>query len=784
MKALQNLLPLFMILMTVPLRADDGVAPLRVAVMTATSADAHLAEMIFKNLPQEPSLRKALPVYIDRSAHLTFAEHLLQTSARTDIDAILVLGVPEAVMALRMELDKSLIAGLPHDPSLFGIAFDEMGRSGKVGVNFVTPGERTARDLFLFQQLVPAKNVTVLLQDSIEQDEVLKNRLRVIGTTLGIEIEVIAVGKNPSGVVAKLSAATQAVYAGPLRALETNARAALFAELTRKGLPTFAMAGLADVDRGAFAGALSDGEERLAKRLADHLGALLRGERMENLPAWLPARERLTINGSSANGLGMKASLELRLLADMTHMDAPGEGRQLSLRGAIETALADNTQLAAQREEVSAMGYEKRIARSALLPHISAAAAYQRNDRKTPQVEAGFSAEANEQVSLQADQVIFDNGTFTQVRVARENLKGSLAQLQAGELEIVNLTVNAFLNVLSAEALLDIEIENLKLTRSNLRTARARLKLGAGGNEEVYRWESQEAGQLGDVYRAQAQVTGAKAGLARLLGNGMNTRWSLKPVALSADETVFLDPRWNQMLGRNGPALETCLLQLARDRSPDRHAAESRTRITKLLKRGAGRSFYLPSLSLSADYRRVLDEEFAPGATPLFPSVDQSTWNLTLSAGIPLFNGGRRLHELGKARVQHRQALHLAEQTNEGVDERLLRALAATRASEPNRGLTQRAADRAARSLEIVLNKYEQGQSSILDLLEAQDQDLSLQRGAALANYTHLANLFALQRALSYYDLLLPPDQRAEWLADLEVRVARAGKDTQRGVTP
>jgi len=758
------------------LHAVEQPQQVSIAIIANSSNDKALANKVLARL-QELESFGVNPIWMEPvSAELP--EDILKRASNTEASIILTFGVQIAFSALnsKTEWQIPVVAGMVHDSSLFGINRDAMGRSGKNNVNFVDLGSRTSRDLTLFQQLTPFKEVTVLVWDQLLENPSLKEQLTKRCNILGIKAHLLGVGDAPLN----LNAIKGPVYLGPLRHLEGTNRINLLETLVKQKIPVYAMLGHEDLERGAFAGALTEAEKRLTQRLAEHVEAIIGGDAAHNLPTWLAMGERLAINGKTALALGVEPQLELRLIADILHEDALERGRKLSLRNAVEAALSDNANLAARREETRSIKYERRMTDANLLPQLSAGASYERNDPTNSRVEAGFSPETLEQASLQAEQVIFNDAHFTNSRIARKNLVLSESQLKSSELDTVHAVANAYLGLLSNQALLDIEIENLKLTRENLRTARIRLQLGSGGNEEVYRWESQEAQQLGSVYGARAEVTSARASLTGLLGLDPTVEWFIEPHQLTPADTLFLDPRWNRLLEKPGNDLQNHLMTLARAESPDIEAARNRELIAKMRVGSAKRSFFLPSVSLQASYQDVLDQEFLTGTTPLFPVNNSATWSLKLNAGIPLFNGGRRVHELGRLRAQERQATYLETSAKETVNETLIKSLAAARASLPTIELTRRAADRAARNLGIVLNKYEQGKASILELLEARDQDLTQSRQSALAGYSHLANLFLLQRTLAYYDLLLPVSEREAWLTNLEVALDRKTEKVTR----
>ena len=61
---------------------------------------------------------------------------------------------------------------------------------------------------------------------------------------------------------------------------------------------------------------------------------------------------------------------------------------------------------------------------------------------------------------------------------------------EARVLDTILATAVAYLDLLRAEALLEVDRKNLSVTESNLQRATSRLELGVGTRSEIYRWET------------------------------------------------------------------------------------------------------------------------------------------------------------------------------------------------------------------------------------------------------------------------------------------------------
>jgi outer membrane protein TolC len=355
--------------------------------------------------------------------------------------------------------------------------------------------------------------------------------------------------------------------------------------------------------------------------------------------------------------------------------------------------------------------------------------------------------------------VLFDDSAWTGYRAARSNAVGAGHELEATQLDVAESAARAYLNWRRALALASIEIENLRLTMSNLETARVRLQVGAAGREEVYRWGSEEAQQRVSVLSALANVEQARFALNQVLGVDQSRQWRSAAMDPSGDLDQ-LDPRWRLVAEvERQRELEAGVVAAAVEGSPTLRAFEASIEASEAVVGLRRRSFFVPSLIAAFSFDHVLDQEFA--SSPQFPGsgADDDNWTFALSASLPLFEGGDRLHALGEAKAQLGLTEHGRERARQLIEQQARSALAAVRSSFPSIELSRSAAEQSRLNLEIVSDQYAVGKKSILDLLDAQRQTFSLYQSASIAVYDYLEDLMALQRSLSWFELLAPPEE-------------------------
>ncbi len=693
------------------------------------------------------------------------------------IDAVIALGPHHAMWARDRAnpLTKPVFVALDGDAALIQVTYNNLGRSGKANLATALGAARTARDLALFGQMVGFRQAQILVsQDLLDADVGLAQRIQALGAAMQRDLQVVGVDGTTAP---SLAPNIKAVYSALLPNLDTAARRSLHRALQAQGFAVFSGYGTDDVGHGAWAAALVAPQARLVNRLVDHLEDWRNGSAPEDLPAYVPAREQPAISGSAAASLGLQRDARWFLSADVSDADALENGQPLGFAQALELGLSGNYEIAVADEQKQQAAAGRRIGLSGLLPQIQADANWQQNDTANAQVAAGFQAEEQTNLQIQARQVLFDANTFNQKRSADLEAKLSQARYDGVVRDTINQLASAYLNVLSQKALHEINIENLKLTRSNLQTARSRLSLGAGGREEVYRWETQEAQNISAVYDSQASFQAARWELTRLLGKDKETWYVAEKNPLQ--DGLFYQEEWTGLLAREiTPALRARLAQVATTNSPDLAQQQLQQDLAKTNYQASLQSLFLPSLSVTATYQDVLDQQFASDGG-LFPNQTEGAWSLSVGASYPIFNGGRRFHQVAQNRARVReQDLQAAARTDLVVNT-AYNALEQARADWLQIAPAERAAERAAATLQIVRSKYEQGTASLLDLLEAQEQALAGRRQSALAHYAYLGAVFQLQRALNDFPFLKDAQAGRQWVAQLAHEPEQTGPVNQ-----
>ena len=142
------------------------------------------------------------------------------------------------------------------------------------------------REIKYFLDIVTFKKLTILASRafsvSIPQ---FQKKIQNLGQDLGIQIHTVYVESSADDALSKIPADAEAVFFGTLFQLSDAEYDLLVNGVNEKNLPSFALWGRADVERGVLAGLLPDNYlPRLARRVALNVQRILLGQKPEDIP--------------------------------------------------------------------------------------------------------------------------------------------------------------------------------------------------------------------------------------------------------------------------------------------------------------------------------------------------------------------------------------------------------------------------------------------------------------------------------------------------------------------
>ena len=177
---------------------------------------------------------------------------------------------------------------------------------------------------------------------------------------------------------------------------------------------------------------------------------------------------------------------------------------ELTMLQAIDRALMQNFDLLAGAQDVLIGAADVGVARSELLPHVDSSLRGSRIDSDRAVAAVGQAPEYQSFASLALRQNVYSDKVLSAYQIQRMLEAARVKDQEARVLDTILATAVAYLDLLRAEALLEVDRKNLTVTESNLQRATSRLELGVGTRSEIYRWETARANAQASVVTSQA----------------------------------------------------------------------------------------------------------------------------------------------------------------------------------------------------------------------------------------------------------------------------------------
>ncbi len=686
----------------------------------------------------------------------TAKSHLDTLLGDADVDMVFVFGLASADAAARHSgLKKPTVAPFMLDERFHGLVQSDGSSKRRTNLSYVVWKLDFERDLKLLQELGPFGKIA-FLGGTGEPLPGVRKTLVTQFKKAGATAVFVPVSSDANATVRSIPADVQAVYVGPLLQMPKSYTAALAKALAAKRLPSFAWRGREDVQRGMLLGLAAPSDlSRLARRVALNVQSLLLKEPVSSQSKAFQTTEQLVINMATARQIGVYPNWTLITEAELLHHKRGKVTRKLNLKQAIREATKTNLDLAIARIKLRASRADVREARAGLYPQLSVGAQGVWIDKD----RAGTSAaERTLSWSATLNQSLYNEKIYANLKVRKIALKSVAHERDAVRLDVVRDVAVAYLNLLRAQNAERIQRNNLNLSRSNLALARKRKLIGSGSSAEVFRWESQIANDRRNLINSASQRNLSEMELNRLLNRPLEEPFLTRESSMAATSMLQSEKRIAHYV--NNPFRFRVLRDFF-EKEATRIAPELKaTRLAIAAKRRELKSnrnaYYLPSFSLQASltHRFLKDGEGSEPATlppqfqGVFSSPDNLDWQVAAVAQLPLFEGGARYARTRKAEAEMLQLTLEAKNRTQLIRQRIRVALHRAGASYPGVRLTGDAAKAARGNLKLVTAAYSAGSTTILTLLDAQNQTLAAELAASNAVYDFLADVVEVRRAI------------------------------------
>jgi outer membrane protein len=191
-----------------------------------------------------------------------------------------------------------------------------------------------------------------------------------------------------------------------------------------------------------------------------------------------------------------------------------GSGAQ-TLQEALVAAYLTNSDLEAQRASLRATDELVPQALSGWRPTLSINGDVNRSDVDTSEGDASFTERSS---SLTLSQELYSGGeTVASTERAERLVRAERARLEAIEQNVLLDAVNAYTNMLAAQAVLDFANQNESRLRRQLQATRDRFEVGEVTRTDVAQSDARLSGAIADRVQAEGDVSTARADYRRVI---------------------------------------------------------------------------------------------------------------------------------------------------------------------------------------------------------------------------------------------------------------------------
>jgi ABC-type uncharacterized transport system substrate-binding protein len=497
------------------------------------------------------------------------------------------------------------------------------------------------KDVVVFSKLIQID--TLHFGVPIEELNNLRNlssKIDNYSKQIGVAIILVPITKDIENTLAEIPKKSQAFYYLRTPRLTESERKELIDSLIARDIPVFSGMGREDIELGVFATNKPNMNQEVARRTAINLFRLIRGEKATDLPVFLVSDFRLIINGKTAVKIGYYPDYDTRVSATILYREyLEGDVREINLKDALNLAAEGNTSLSIASSEVQTSLEESRVARGFLFPQLGLNADYNHIDWN------GFNQLVPEnfaQFGVGISQMVFDDEVISNFSSAGSQFEAAEFRYESDKLDIYLQAAQAYLNYVQARLSHQVELDNLRLTESNLNIARMRVDVGQAGRDEVYRWTTELANRKGAVLIAESSIEEARIALNQVLGLSQDINWSPETIEVEPDEFYFLKASLNEIF-INRLRLQNfreASIKQSLENSPElqflyKSIEAQETQIGK-----EKRSFFIPKIYADFNYGNNFWQN------PDVPALDKSGFTFGLSAFLPIFEGTSKIYRI------------------------------------------------------------------------------------------------------------------------------------------
>lgn len=368
--------------------------------------------------------------------------------------------------------------------------------------------------------------------------------------------------------------------------------------------------------------------------------------------------------------------------------------RTVTLEEAISLAHRNHPVTVAAETDVAVASADRLTSLGSFLPTVTANGVYTNSSNERFDQSTGQRVSTSYIAQTQFGWDLFTAGRrFAGYRAARARLDAADASLREAQFGTALETTAAFYGAAASVHLVDVA--NQRLTRANQQAefARTRLEVGTATRSDVLRAELEVGNAEVAVIDAESGLRSARLALGRQIGEG----GEVQPADPELPESAPDLPPYDSLAVR--AARTSPLVQSAQ---ADRAATGS--------ERFSSYMAFVPSLRLTGGL-----DWFSPTYPP-----QQRSWNLRLTASLPVFNGFQREANIQRAEAAERFADARAHDAELGARAAAVDAAQQIESAQRRVTIARRTVELAREDLRVQEERYQIGSATIVELQTSQ----------------------------------------------------------------
>lgn len=430
--------------------------------------------------------------------------------------------------------------------------------------------------------------------------------------------------------------------------------------------------------------------------------------------------------------------MRTKLLTTAVLLALASPASAVDLMGVYELASENDPTLRAAEHRLDAAEYGPRIARSSLLPSISASVSRSRGRSETTVAgnSQGTDAVDSGSYGLELRQSIYDDANYGELTRSRAELAAADAEFDQAWQDFLLRVSERYFDVLTAQDSLRFAESEETALRRQFEQAEQRYEVGLSAVTDFLEARAAWDAARARVIVADNTLADAREALREITGTGFDHFSGLTDdIPLERPEPANSDSWVDQAL-QYSPEYRAQLNQL--------DVVDADIRIA--------RAGHLPTLNLVGSVNQARNNEFVARdpetQEPLgMSTLVQDEWRIDLVLDVPLFEGFAVQSRTRQARVNRLAAGEDLDQVQRAVVRDTENAYRAVEAGLREVEAREQALISAESALEATNAGFEVGTRTIVDVLQSEQNFYQAQRNYSEARHQFILNHLRLRRA-------------------------------------